>query len=127
MTFADPVAVIREIVEKLGHTTAEILPTDFVDHLPIVHVYLISGSEDYIDRTDKIGIDVYAQAPLVGQEVQAKTIAAQVNAALAAAPLYTAAGTIDETLVDQVPVSRPFVDDIDVSSMSVLVTHRHID
>lgn len=126
MGFSDPVAIVREVIAARGYTTAGTLPVDFVDQLPIVHVYLLSGSEGYVDRGDKIVIDIYSPVPFPGEDAQSGKIAGEVCDALSG-PIYATAGTIDEVLIDQVPVVRPWTDEVDMTSMSVLVTHRPKD
>lgn len=128
MTFANAVQMAREVVEGLGYDTATVLPAGFVGSMPIVHVTKVNGVEDFLERTDQIAVDVYAAPPGPDDtEALALAIAEQISDAFGTGPLYLASGTVDEASVDQVPVLRPYVDTVDVVSMSVSIAHRPID
>lgn len=129
MTYANAVGLVRAVIDSRGHKSAANLPMGFTEELPIVHVYQIGGVEDFLERTDRLGVDVYAGAP-TAEAAQAQTaldVAEDIAAALTPGPVYTDAGTVDEAAIDQVPILRPYLDAVDVATMTILITHRPID
>ena len=65
-TFTDPVAVLRAATTQATTApTTRILDATFTTGpMPLAHVHLLNtGPTDDVDRTDTIGIDIYATPP----------------------------------------------------------------
>ena len=65
-TFTDPVAVLRAATtQATAAPTTRILDATFTTGpMPLAHVHLLNtGPTDDVDRTDTIGIDIYATTP----------------------------------------------------------------
>lgn len=82
-------------------------PADFTDHLPAVAIYpLPGGVETVIDRTDRIGVDVYA----VGTD--SMHVAEAVRSVLCDGypGRETSAGYLDRIWPESLPTDVPYAD-----------------
>ena len=110
-----------------GHTLAGHVLTvyyrlgvDYKSHLPAVLIYHLGGSEGYIDRTDRVGVDVYAT-----EGTPALDILEQIRDLLVPGPHDTSAGFIDDVAVESLPVDTPYADPaVSFAQMVVRVTAR---
>lgn len=87
------------------------LPEDFTENLPMIHVTPGGGSEAGLERVEKVTVDVYADYyPLPGQE-SAREIAKRVHDWLCpVGPTWfeTEEGLADEVRCDPVPTDIPY-------------------
>src|SRR5699024_4685751 len=92
--------------EHAGRTVAEFyhLTVDFKDVLPAALIFTQRGSENYLDRTDWVVVQVFA-AP--GEAIP---VLESIRASLVGRPHETAAGYIDDVQVEQTPQDVPYVD-----------------
>ena len=129
MTFADPVTLVRQAVTGLtGYPTTRVLNPDFTGGpMPVIHVHLVSGVSDDIDRTDTVAIDVYHHTPSGADDPSALTVATRVRDALVGTNRAVPAGLIDVVEVASEPVSRPYFALVEVAAMVLDVTHRPTD
>lgn len=126
MTYADPVTLTRAAITQATAlpTTRVLDPAFTTGPMPVIHVHHVGGVSDDIDRTDTVGVDVYHTAPTTPADPTAGQVASQVRDALAACPLDTPAGLVDDVTVVAEPVTRPYFDTVEVSSSTFEITHR---
>lgn len=110
MSYLPANEAIYELVDEktfAGHeVTAYLrLQPDFVDHLPAVLIYDLGGTESFIDRVDRVGVDVYAPAGTT-----AKQVAEAIKDALVDRPHETSYGYIDNITTETTPVDVPYAD-----------------
>lgn len=104
-----------------GHTAKAYfrLQTDFTDHLPAVLIYPLGGTEGYIDRVDRVGVEVYATG------TDSLEVAEAVRSALVGRDHDTSVGYLDDVQVETVPVDVPYPDPTYAQTQMVLrVTTR---
>lgn len=81
------------------------LQPDFVQHLPAVLIYSLGGTETYLDRVDRVGVDVYADAG-----TQAVDVAEAIRASIVDQPHETSLGYVDNISAETTPVDVPYAD-----------------
>lgn len=72
--------------------------------LPAVLIYPLGGTEGWVDREDRLGVDVYA----IG--TKSLEIAEQIRSMLVAKSHSTPAGYLDDVRTETVPVDVPYPD-----------------
>lgn len=111
----------------LPASAVTVLPTDFLDRLPLIHVRMAGGTQRDGDRLSRVTIDVYAAAPHTPTALSAAALAEEVLELLGEGPVFLGPrGLIDEVSVESIPVARPFSDRVDVASASVALIHRPV-
>lgn len=80
------------------------LQPEFIDSLPAVSIYPLGGTENWIDRTDRVGVDVYA----VGTD--SLDVAEAIRSFLSNQSHTTEAGYLDDVQVENVPTDVPYAD-----------------
>ena len=118
-TFTDPVAVLRAATtQATAAPTTRILDAAFTTGpMPLAHVHLLNtGPTDDVDRTDTIGIDIYATTPTA--------LAERLLSALGESPVVSGEGFVDSVEVTSCLGVRPYFEAVEVVSMVLSVTHR---
>jgi hypothetical protein len=94
---------------------------DFADELPAVQIILLTGVEGFLDRTDRVQIDVYAEgekAAKYAEAVKQRFVGANVT-------IDPELGLLDVIVAEVVPHDVPYPSDrINVSSAVYRVTTR---
>ena len=126
-TFTDPVAVLRAATPQATTApTTRILDAAFTTGpMPLAHVHLLNtGPTDDVDRTDTIGIDIYATTPTGPHQDGATALAERLLSALGESPVVTSEGFVDSVEVTSCLGVRPYFEAVEVVSMVLSVTHR---
>lgn len=126
-TFTDPVAVLRAATtQATAAPTTRILDATFTTGpMPLAHVHLLNtGPTDDVDRTDTIGIDIYATTPTGPHQDGATTLAERLLSALGESPVVSSEGFVDSVEVTSCLGVRPYFEAVEVVSMVLSVTHR---
>lgn len=118
----DAVFTLTDGVEFDGETVAAYyqLQVDFADRLPAALIYVTGGTEGYIDRVDRLTVEVYAPGE------QALKIAEDIRAAIVDEPLdIPGVGYIDDIHCDVTPHDVPYQNErINMAAATYLVTSR---
>ena len=131
MAFTDLAARLADYVAAAPGLQAlsvvTVLPTDFLEHLPLAHVRITGGIQDEVDRVSRLSVDVYADAPTSADAPTAGSWAEQLVDLLAPGPLFLGDdGLVDEVAIETIPVQMPFSDRVDLAPLVLSLTHRDI-
>lgn len=111
LVFPNVRAALKDLIDGTVHLGA---PVRVVGHLqsdahgallgpfPLCHVYTKGGTEGYLDRVDRVGLDVYAPGE------QAVNTLESIRAYICGENIDTSAGFLDNIRTDQVPVDEPY-------------------
>ena len=125
-TSADPIAMVRALIEHVGVPTLAVL--DNMDDLPKAHIFNAGGgSQTDIDRLDRVAVTVYAPAPTTDDDPTVSDVAATIHDALAGGPHETPVGYIDEVVVESQPTFQLYTDTVDSSTAVYGIIHRFTD
>lgn len=127
--YANAVDMTRNVVDSLvPGASAAWLWQGFTDELPVVHVRPRGGTQSFLDRSDRVDVDVYAANPLAEHAADegALDIAERLYTHLAQGPHDTNAGLIDAVRVERTPTLTAYTGAVDVASFSIFIIHREI-
>ena len=86
---------------------------------PVAHVYVTGGTEGYIDRVDRVTIDVYAPGE------QAVQVLESIRAFIIGEGIETPSGYLDKVEVNVTPADVPYQSDtLNRAAATFLVTSR---
>ena len=130
--FPDAVQMLKERIEMMPDApeVVKVLPVDFLEHLPMVHVTSGGGVESAIDRMERVNVDVYAYFPPETEEVSAEALAGRIHDWLvpgwgASGSFEVPSGLADDCVCDPIPVPVPYpIDDVALVSGAYHVTSR---
>lgn len=128
--YANSVDMVRAVVDSLyPGVSAAWLWQDFMNELPVVHIRSRGGTQGFVDRSDRVEVDVYAANPMTGEATPgagALDIAERLYAHLIEGPHDTKAGLIDAVHAERTPTLNAYTGVTDVASFSIFVTHREL-
>lgn len=130
LVFPDTRAALFDLIDGTTHDEVRVrafyhLPADGYGQLqgpyPIAHLYVTGGTEGYIDRVDRVTIDVYAPGE------QALNVLESIRASIRGANIETPSGFLDAIDPDVTPADVPYQSDtLNRATASFLVTSRPI-
>ena len=88
---------------------------------PVAHIYVTGGTEGYLDRVDRVTIDVYAEGEL------AVNVLESIRASIRGEDIETPSGYLDRIDPDVTPADIPYQSDtLNRATATFLVTSRPI-
>lgn len=131
LVFPDTRSAVFDLIdgaEHVGETVTAVyhLPADeygVVDTsgAPVAHIMTEPGTQGYIDRKDRVTVDVYAPGE------QAMETAQSIYASLVGDDIDTPSGYLDSVEADQTPHERPYQSDtLNQVEFRVIVTVRPV-
>lgn len=113
--------------EHLGNPVRAVyhLPVDDTGTMqgpfPVVQIYTRGGTEGYVDRVDRVAIEVYAPGELAADTAES------IRAYITGDNIETTAGFLDNIVTDQVPEDVPYASStLNKAVASFTVTSRPI-
>lgn len=88
-------------VRAVGHLNADANGA-LLGPFPLVHIYTKGGTEGYVDRVDRVGMDVYAPGEKAVDTLES------IRAYITGDNIETSAGFLDNIRTDQVPEDVPY-------------------
>ena len=130
LVFPDTRGAIYDLINgatHLGETVlaAYHLPADsygsLVGPFPVAHITTEPGTQGYLDRKDRIAVNVYAPGEL------AMNVAQSIYASIVGDDIDTPSGYLDSIRADQTPYERPYQSDtLNQAEFRVIVTVRPV-
>lgn len=130
LVFPDTRAALFDLIDGSTHEDVKVravyhLPADSYGTLqgpfPVAHIYVTGGTEGYIDRVDRVVIDVYAEGE------QAVNVLESIRAFIRGVNIETPSGFLDRVDPDVTPADVPYQSDtLNRATASFLVTSRPI-
>jgi hypothetical protein len=128
LVFPDTRAVLFDLIDGSVHEGVSVravyhLPADSYGALqgpfPVAHVYVTGGSEGFVDRVDRVTIDVYAEGEL------AVNVLESIRASIRGTDIETPSGFLDRIDPDITPADVPYQSDtLNRATATFLVTSR---
>ncbi|MBG6083239.1 hypothetical protein [Zhihengliuella flava] len=130
LVFPDTRACLFDLIDEAEHLGNPVravyrLPTDsrgaLEEPFPIALIYTMGGTEGYVDRVDRVTIEVYAPGE------QAVNTLESIRASIVGDSIETPSGYLDEIAVESVPTEVPYISDkLNKAEARFLVTSRPI-
>lgn len=131
MVFPDTRSALFDLLDGSAHDGESVravyhLPADFYGQLqgpfPVAHIYVTGGTEGYIDRVDRVTIDVYAPGE------QAVRVLESIRAFICGVGIETPSGYLDNIDPDITPAEVPYQSDtLNKATGTFMVTSRPIN
>ncbi|MCU9996281.1 hypothetical protein [Mobiluncus mulieris] len=130
--FPDVVQMMVERISQLPDAplVVKVLPVDWREQLPVVHVTPGGGTQGFLERVTRINVDVYAAYPPDEGSESAEVLAERIHEFLVpgvgfASCIETTEGFADEVECDPIPTTIPYqIDDVALVSATYHVTTR---
>lgn len=130
LVFPDTRGAVWDLINGAEHVGVTVsafyhLPADdygsLVGPFPVAHITTEPGAQGYLDRKDRITVNVYAPGE------QAMNVAQSVYASIVGPDIETPSGYLDEIQADQTPYERPYPSDtLNQAEFRVVVTVRPV-
>lgn len=128
LVFPDTRAALFDLIDGSTHDGEQVkavyhLPADAYGSMqgpfPVAHIYVTGGTEGYIDRVDRVTIDVYAPGE------QAVDVLESIRAFIRGTDIETPSGYLDRIDPDVTPADIPYQSDtLNRATATFLVTSR---
>lgn len=127
--------VVQMMVERLSQMpdaplVMKVLPVDWREQLPVVHVTHGGGTQGFLERVTRINVDVYAAYPPDEGGESAEVLAERIHGFLVpgvgfSSCFETVEGFADEVECDPIPTTIPYqIDEVALVSAAYHVTTR---
>ena len=130
LVFPDTRGAVWDLINGASHVGVTVkavyhLPADdygsLVGPFPVAHITTEPGTQGYLDRKDRITVNVYAPGE------QAMNVAQSIYASIVGDGIETPSGYLDEIQADQTPYERPYPSDtLNQAEFRVMVTVRPV-